>query len=348
MDRKQHIDKYSFKQAGSDLLKRVRQAEQIDKQQILAAWAEIEVKTAPSRKPLVGRLRYIASIAASLAILISVGFFMYNQETDNPALSLALLDKAVPALSAEEILLIAESNQQQLKNDVAIKYTANGQPDIDKQIIQAETNQLVVPKGRLATVTFSEGTKMYVKAGTRVIYPTVFRKDKREILVEGEVYLEVSKDPARPFIVKANGFDVKVLGTAFNVSAYKGVPSATVVLVNGSVEVETAGDEKALLAPNQLMEISDKGTDIKEVDVFAYVCWKDHMMLLDGKTLGDVLDNLSAYYGRILHCADDVRAIPVSGKLDLREEATDVVDILCQSLLLHYSIDHENKIEILK
>lgn len=348
MDKQQQIDNDSFEQAGRDLLSRVRKVEQVDKQHVLSSWAEIEAQATPSRKPFIVRFRYIASLAASIAILVTAGFFMYNQETDNPALSLALLDKAMPVLSKNEILLIAENDKKQLKNDVSIQYASNGQSNVDRFTMQAETNQLVVPKGRLATVTFSEGTKMHVKAGTRVIYPTVFRKDKREILVEGEVYLEVSKDPARPFIVKANGFDVKVLGTAFNVSAYKGEQSATVVLVNGSVEVETAGNEKALLAPNQLMEISDRGTDIKEVDVLAYVCWKDRMMLLDGKTLGDVLDNLSAYYGCMIHCAADLRAIPVSGKLDLREEATDVVDILCQSLLLQYSINHENKIEILK
>ena len=62
---------------------------------------------------------------------------------------------------------------------------------------------------------------MYVNAGTRVFYPAVFKKDKREILVEGEVFLEVEKDPSRPFIVKTNRFEVKVLGTQFNVCAYK-------------------------------------------------------------------------------------------------------------------------------
>ena len=62
---------------------------------------------------------------------------------------------------------------------------------------------------------------MYVNAGTRVFIRQSSKRIKREILVEGEVYLDVAKDPSRPFIVKTNSFDVKVLGTQFNVCAYK-------------------------------------------------------------------------------------------------------------------------------
>lgn len=54
---------------------------------------------------------------------------------------------------------------------------------------------------------------MYVNAASHVIYPSVFNDDKREIAVEGEVFLEVAHNPKVPFIVKTKGLDVKVLGT---------------------------------------------------------------------------------------------------------------------------------------
>lgn len=84
---------------------------------------------------------------------------------------------------------------------------------------------------------------MYINSGSHVIYPSDFDKDKREILVEGEVYLEVAKDPKRPFFVKTKDFDVKVLGTTFNVSAYKDDAIASVVLVEGKVEVDNNESE---------------------------------------------------------------------------------------------------------
>ena len=55
--------------------------------------------------------------------------------------------------------------------------------------------------------------------------------------MDGEVYLEVAADPSRPFIVKTSTIEVKVLGTRFNVCAYRDEPAASVVLVEGQVEV---------------------------------------------------------------------------------------------------------------
>lgn len=54
-----------------------------------------------------------------------------------------------------------------------------------------------------------------------MIYPNKFKKNKREIYVDGEVYMEVARDEERPFVVKTNMLDVQVLGTSFNVMAYK-------------------------------------------------------------------------------------------------------------------------------
>ena len=65
---------------------------------------------------------------------------------------------------------------------------------MSKKLKLNEPDQIIVPKGRRANIVFSDGTKMYINAETRVIFPTVFAKDKREILVDGEVYLEVAAD----------------------------------------------------------------------------------------------------------------------------------------------------------
>ena len=218
----------------------------------------------------------------------------------------------------------------------------------EKKEKKEEINQIIVPKGRRADITFSDGTKMYVNAGTRVFYPAVFKTDKREILVEGEVYLDVAKDPSRPFIVKTNSFDVKVLGTQFNVCAYKEDVSASVVLVNGQVEVNAGKNNKSILSPNQMMKINDKSVDIKEVDVFEYICWKDNMMMLNDRKVGETLDRLSRYYGRNIWYNEEIGNIPISGKLDLRENMEDVINIICQLMFLQYKTDANNNIIISK
>lgn len=360
MDKKQNIsNKRSFEQAGKDLLQKVHDVEPDDLQEALASWKEIEVRTTQPRTSFRLRSRYILSVAASIAVLLSVGLYFWMDMKKDASMSLALLENNTSSLSGEEIVLIESDDKMQLKDESSIKYDVDGKSNVEQHVVKKEIaeekkekkeeiNQIIVPKGRRADITFSDGTKMYVNAGTRVFYPAVFKKDKREILVEGEVFLEVEKDSSRPFIVKTNRFEVKVLGTQFNVCAYKEDAFTSVVLVNGSVEVNSGKNNRSVLSPNQMIKVNDKGTDIKEVDVFEYICWKDNMMMLNGRKVGETLDRLSRYYGRNIWYNEEIGNIPISGKLDLRENMEDVINIICQSMFLQYKTDANNNIIISK
>lgn len=360
MNREQDIkDKESFFRAGQKLLEKVHEAESTDRAEVLLAWEEVEKKLAskPSHKL---RIRYVLSaVAASAAILLAIGMSLWKTAEEQPAVSVSMLEQEIPVLPDDEVVLFARNDRMQLKDESSVRYGEDGKPEVEGQVVKTISgqekekneevvNQIVVPKGRKVDITFSDGTKMYVNSGSRVIYPALFGKDRREIIVEGEVYLDVKKDPSRPFIVKTKGFEVKVLGTQFNICAYKEDAAASVVLVEGKVEVETTDREKTVLKPNQLVSIQEKGLDIKEVDVFGYICWKDNMMLLNNRIAGEVFDRLSRHYGcRILY-DDNIKDIPISGKLDLREKPEDVVNILCQSLYLVYKVDENKNIIISK
>lgn len=360
VDKKQYInDKQAFEQAGRDLLRKVHEAEPDNRQKALASWQEVEARTARPRGSYRLRARYLLSAAASVALLLSVGIYFWMNRGPEDAMPLALLENNNASLPGEEIVLIENDGKMQLKDESSIRYEHDGKSNAEEHAVKKEAageqaskkeeiNQLIVPKGRRADITFSDGTRMYVNAGTRVFYPSVFKADKREILVEGEVYLDVAKDASRPFIVKTSGFDVKVLGTQFNVCAYKEDASASVVLVDGRVEVNAGKRDKSVLSPNQMIEINDQGTEVKEVDVFEYICWKDNMMMLNDRKLGETLDRLSRYYGRAIWYNEEVGNIPISGKLDLREHMEDVVGILCQSLFLQYKTDANNNVIISK
>lgn len=360
MDKKQNIlNKRSFEQAGKDLLRKVHDAESDNLQEALASWQEIEARTTQPRTSFRLRSRYILSVAASIAVLLSVGLYFWMDTKSDTSMSLALLENNTSSLSGDEIVLIESDDKMQLKDESSIKYDVDGKSNAEQHVVKKEIteekkekkeeiNQIIVPKGRRADITFSDGTKMYVNASSRVIYPALFKNDRREIVVEGEVYLDVKKDPSRPFIVKTKDFEVKVLGTQFNICAYKEDAATSVVLVEGKVEVETTNKKKVVLFPNQLMSVDDKGPNIKEVDVFEYICWKDNIMLLNARTAGNVFDRLSRHYGRRIVCDSQLGNIPVSGKLDLREKLEDVVNILCQSLYLTYSVNENKDIIISK
>jgi len=360
VNRKQNIlNKNSFEQAGKDLLRKVHEAEPDKLPEALVSWQEIEARLDQPHTSFRLRARYIWSVAASIAVLISVGLYFGMETKNDTSMSLALLENHTSALSGDEIVLIESEDKMQLKDESSIRYDVDGKSNVEEHVVKKETaedkkekkeeiNQIIVPKGRRADITFSDGTRMHVNAGTRVFYPAVFKKEKREIIVEGEVFLDVTKDPSRPFIVKTNGFDVKVLGTQFNVCAYKEDAFASVVLVDGRVEVDSGKNNKLELSPNQMFEINDKGTKVKEVDVFEYICWKDNMMMLSERKVGETLDRLSRYYGRTIWYNEEIGNIPISGKLDLRENMEDVINIVCQSLFLQYKTDANNNVIISK
>ena len=114
---------------------------------------------------------------------------------------------------------------------------------------------MIIPKGKRTRLTLADGTHLWANSGTRVVYPSHFEKNHREIYVEGEVYLDVFRNEDAPFIVRTKDFQIQVLGTSFNVSAYPSEGVSSVVLVEGSVNVKNQQKEQVKLAPGQLVDI---------------------------------------------------------------------------------------------
>lgn len=359
MNKKRDLfEKDLFRQAGEDLSRKVREVEQEDGRLALSSWRKVEERLNAPRKRSIVRMRYvISSVAAAVMLLLAVGCYFWMMRYDKSSLSLALLEeKSGSALPDDEIVLVKEQGWVQLKDEATVVYDTVGKSDVEEPQLKGnerETNldgpdQIIVPKGRRANIVFSDGTKMYVNAETRVIFPPVFATDKREILVDGEVYLEVATDPSRPFVVKTSTMEVKVLGTRFNVCAYRDEPVVSVVLVEGRVEVKNGNKDKKVLSPDQMIEFKGEEISIKKVDVFEYICWKDNLMLLNDRKVGEVLNRLARYYGRTILLGEEIGEIPISGKLDLRESLEEVVEIICQSLYLRQETDKEDNIIILK
>ena len=177
----------------------------------------------------------------------------------------------------EVTLVVSDRKKVELANNAKVAYNASGQvsvnsvklkePSVQKEEASAQTsseeameyNQLIVPKGRRSMIVLADNSKMWINSGSKVIYPRAFKGDRREIFVEGEVYLKVSRDESKPFIVNTSAFDVEVLGTSFNVSAYKGDAHASVVLVEGAVDVKDAADKHVLMQPNERVQLDEAG-----------------------------------------------------------------------------------------
>lgn len=244
----------------------------------------------------------IWSAAACMAVVCALSAFLYESRFSggNEDLTFAVVD-TLP----DEIQLIVEDKTIVLAENAKVKYDENGTVQVEgKTSLQekhsgnaGKMNQLIVPAGKRTSLTLADGTKVWLNSGTTLSFPSVFDKGERRIRVNGEIYIEVTKDAGRPFIVQTNGFDVRVLGTQFNITAYAGDAKQSVVLVEGSVLVNAKVGGKAKLVPNEMLVLEGDKIEKQTVDVENFISWKDGILQFRSESLHDILQRISRYYG---------------------------------------------------
>ncbi len=284
--------------------------------------------------------KYVASIIGAV-IVLGGGYLIYEKYNRPEIDYLSILDKDVRSENLENIRLILPNKKEVAIPEVSVELIHNKAGDIQinmEQIILSEQsdipekekeqfNQLIVPYGHSSSLVLSDGTKIWLNSGSRLIYPVHFASDRREIFVEGEAYLEVVKNERAPFFVKTDIWEVKVIGTSFNVCAYKGEFTQSIVLATGSVNVKNLiSKEKIRLKPNQMCSY-ESGNDkvkIEEVEIYDHICWKYGFLHFKSERLDVVLNRLKRFYNIPLEYSDKVKKIRVSGKLDMKENIEDV------------------------
>ena len=285
------------------------------------------------------------SIAASVALLIGIAWYSNRSnfvEPDTDYLSM-LENMKQPDTSSGDVQLILSDNEKLVLDgkETHVKYQKDGTLNInskeEKKLNTTESsvstktfNQLIVPLRKRSTITFQDGTKLWVNSGSTVIYPVHFDKNKREIFVEGEVFLDVSPDSERPFVVKTKQLDVSVLGTQFNLSAYKSEKHVQVVLISGKVEVETQEQGTHILAPNQLFSynIETYKKNISQVDVSEYIAWKDGYYRFSEQKMDIIFRKISQFYQIDIQWNPKLNELSCSGKLDMKDDIGEVLEAL--------------------
>jgi transmembrane sensor len=114
------------------------------------------------------------------------------------------------------------------------------------------------PRGAKKLMQLSDGSKVWLNAGTRIVISNTFASGNREISLEGEAFFDVRHDEQHPFVIHAGRLDVRVLGTELNVRAYPDDSTMETTLINGKVAIEIPGDARSaiLLHPNEKLTIA--------------------------------------------------------------------------------------------
>lgn len=161
------------------------------------------------------------------------------------------------------------------------------------------------PNGEHRIVNLSDGSVVTLNSGSSLAYSSSYKKGERRVVLSGEASFQVAKNPKQPFIVITKDFDVRVLGTVFNVSSYSGKNGSSVVLASGSVVI-IRGENKSTLKPGQKAELNADGDFlITNVTASDYMAWHHGGFIHKQATIYDIIDFLRNTYDVQVHCSFD-------------------------------------------
>jgi hypothetical protein len=267
-------------------------------------WKIIQNKIQPPIRKLV-LWKYVA--AASIVLLVSIGFLFQNKNIPTKNIPTVASDAIMPG-SEKAILTLGNGSQIALgkgKSYQTKQVNSNGEKliytngDDSKEITY---NYLTIPRGGQFFVQLADGTKVWLNSESQLKYPVAFTdgKTRNVELVYGEAYFEVSPSTAHKgarFKVFNKMQEVEVLGTQFNIKAYKDETAIYTTLVEGKVAISTA-TTKEHLVPNQQANLNLKNGNLSigKVDVYNEISWKDGVFSFERKPLRDIMTVLSRWY----------------------------------------------------
>lgn len=232
------------------------------------------------------------------------------------------------------------TKESKIEYGVAGKIVINQKDTIESHSQSPETdmNQLIIPFGKNSSIILPDGTIAHLNAGSRMMYPSVFKGKNREIFLQGEGYFEVSHNPQKPFVVKTNDLSIVALGTVFNVSAYPTDKIIETVLVRGKIVLRDNSfdifKKDFVLKPSDLAAFNRETleTTTRQVDVADYVAWHEGFLNFQSVDLSRIVLRLERYYNIKLIIENPMLGTrSISGKLVLKEDKDRVLEVLAST-----------------
>lgn len=306
-------------------------------------------------------MRFAAAIL--LPVLIAGTYFTFFMDSGNEDM-IAEIDASLQPGSETATLVLSSGESIALTPTASFKTMSDGAANISreesrviysmKDIPPGSTestvyNELKTPRGGSFGIQLSDGTSVWLNAGSTLKFPVNFSDSIRNVTLEGEGYFEVTHN-SKPFIVSTEASDVRVLGTKFNVTAYASDQEVITTLVEGKVAVtapETSNE--IILSPNE-QAITDKASmqiNKMEVDASGYVSWVNGKVEFHNESLDEVLKKLSRWYDFEYTFEDEAaRDFHFSARMSRDEKVSSILDMLEMTTDVEFA--YENGIIVVK
>lgn len=296
------------------------------------------------RTARVRKLWIRVAAAAVILIFLSVGISLLL--TDKPQYEKVALNNDVTPGGNKATLTLADgrtislteaaSGELAVQSGVVVRKAADGQLVYEVAATNDATvpltyNTIATPRGGQYQVVLPDGSEVWLNAASSLKYPASFSGlQERQVELTGEAYFEVAADKDKPFVVVSGQQSIEVLGTHFNVNAYRDEPATKTTLLGGSIRLHSEETEATyVLSPGQQAIKHGTSFQVVKVDAQSAIAWKNGKFVFNGESLESILLKVARWYDVAIEFQDEqAKEIRFGGTMSRFENISKVLNKL--------------------
>jgi ferric-dicitrate binding protein FerR (iron transport regulator) len=334
-----------------------------------------------TEKPVFSLWTYLRRIsAAAVFVLLGFGTYYLFVSKNNPTGSIppSLSENKIVPASGKAMLTLADGSEIDLskavdgqiasQSDIQIYKVNDGELVYSKQHANhkiaagnaGNVNRITTPKAGQFQISLSDGTKVWLNSLSSIRFPAIFAGKERRVEITGEVYFEVAKfklnDRHVPFIVVCDNQLIEVLGTHFNVNAYKDEGAVKTTLLEGSVKVypvrQEAGkvSEAVRLKPGEQSILKQTKANapaisVEKADTEIATAWQKGYFKFHDTDIQEVMRQLSRWYDLEVVYKGPLPQDQFTGYVSKKVAITNVLNILEEGGGVKFNVN-ENRVEV--
>ena len=293
--------------------------------------------------------RYLKYAAIIVAFVLAGGTWWMVKENPEEIISVELSETSMLSPGTPKAYILFSSGQRMdltttehdtmiMEKGMQVRVGSSGKisyiPGDSGSILKQEIvyNTIVVPRGGEYKLELADGTLVWLNSDSELRYPVKFAGSQRDVWLKGEGYFEVSKNPEKPFRVVVDDMIVKVLGTSFNINAYKDRGNILTTLVSGKVDIQDmSGKSLVVMSPNQQVDFRHgKISSVQEVDITRFVSW------IDGKF---IMSQLQRWYDiEVFFVDEELKSYPFTGVIRRDFTAGQIFEIIEKTTRVKFNV----------
>jgi transmembrane sensor len=285
-----------------------------------------------------------AAVFIGIVVTIAVKLWLPQEKPVSYANDIAPgSNKAVLTLSDGKRISLNDAAAGQLAARSGLRIVKTGSGQVIYQVTGenagAGSNNITTPNGGQWQVLLPDGTKVWINSESSFTYPVSFAGLNRVVELSGEAYFEVAKDKSHPFIVKTGRQELEVLGTHFNLAAYRDEASVRTTLAEGRVRVSGLTGQTKILAPGQQSVLTNSDFIVKEADLEEALAWKEGYFRFNDEKIESIMHQLSRWYNIEVIYDGDMSPGGLNGKISRYKNISQVLKALEATKTVHFKVE---------